>query len=275
MPMALRENQAPVHPYVMLYDRIAGTLRVFVYTNNEGEANQLTVSLSVMGGTPTNLQDYVPKFWGSLQQFSSLDQVQSSQYSKALPFGSGSGRQWYFADFVMEYDPCITFFESTIELKVHKTTEGTLTMIGRLEGGSIPAGTTEYDNWQNRREHFLMGVMDNDFGSLANTLGDITLNNYEAFDLLKFQDTIAGTLTGAAIEPWEKQKAKIEWEATEDIGYASIVAGAAVIGQGFTQVAEAIPIVENGAKVYGGYATIVEGTAQVVSRRRRTPHGLC
>ncbi len=165
----------------------------------------------------------------------------------------------------MEYDPCTAFFESTIELEVEKTTQGTLTMIGRLEGGSIPAGTTEYDDWQNQRENFLTGVMDNSFGSLQNTLGDVTLNNYESFDLLDFQTEVSGTLTGAAIAGWEKEKARIEWEAQETIGESTIAQGVATIVQGAAQMAEAIPIVESGAKVVGGLATIAEGGAQIAS----------
>ena len=148
-------SQAPIHPYVIMYDRIAATLRVFVYTNNQSIANQLNVSLRIDPGLPNNASDdqqYAPKLWGSLQQFQALDQVVSSAYGRAIPFNGGAGRSWYFADFVMEYDPCITFFESSIKLEVSKTTQGDLTMVGRLEGGSIPAGTPEYDNWQTNKD---------------------------------------------------------------------------------------------------------------------------
>ncbi len=256
--------QAPSHPYIIFYNRVSGTLRVFVYTNNEGEANQLTVSLSAMGGTPTNQQGYVPKLWGSLQQFASLDQVEKSQYSRPLPFYSASGRSWYVADFVMEYDPCIAFFESTLNLQVYKTTQGTLTMIGRLEGGSIPAGTPEYANWQNQRENFLMGVMDNNFGNLANTLGDITMNQYNSFDLLDFQTEVSGTLTGATIEDWEKEKAKIEWEASETIAEQTIYQGMFGILQGLAQVAGGGGIFSEGASNVGqGIATIAIGVSQI------------
>lgn len=262
--------QAPVHPYIIFYDRVSGMLRVFVYTNNQGEANQLKVSLSAMNGTPPNGgSDYVPKLWGSLQQFAALDQVATGNYEKVFPFYSGAGRSWYFTDFVMEYDPCIAFFESTISLRVHKITEGNLTMVGRVEGGSIPADTPEYNTWQNQRENFLMGVMDNDFGSLENTLGDVTFGQYENFDLLDFKDTVDGVLVGKEIADWEKEKARIEWEATQDIADAIIAQGSFQIAEGTAVIAEGvskatdtgIPLLNWGSNAAQGAATAAQGAA--------------
>ncbi len=270
-----KKGQAPHHPYVILYNRISSTLRAFVYTNNQGEANQLTVSLGIDRGLPGNNSGdpaYSPKIWGSLQQFKSLDEVISSWYSKAMPFYSTPGRKWYFSDFTMEYDPCIAFFESSIQLKVYKTTEGNLTMVGRLEGGSIPAGTEEYDNWKANRENFLLGVMDNNFGSLENSLGDITFNQYENFDLLKFKDEVKGTLVGKKIADWEKEKARIEWEATKTIGHTEITDGSLQIAEGVAKVVEGMakggwvfgkPF-EAGAKIAQGVTTMGRGAAKIV-----------
>ncbi len=259
-------NQAPAHPYIIFYDRVSGTLRVFVYTNNQGEANQLAVSLSTMGGTPTNQQGYVPKLWGSLQQFTSLDQVQSGAYEKALPFYSASGRDWYFADFVMEYDPCIAFFESTLNLQVYKTTRGDLSMVGRLEGGSFPAGTPEYDNWTNQRQNFLMGVMDNNFGILKNTLGDITFNQLKIFGLLDFKDEVSGVLVGKKIESWEKEKARMEWEATSIEATAQMAAGVAQMTEGGSKFFKtSIPIVDWPSNVVEGSAIMAQGAASIIA----------
>ncbi len=256
-------------PYVMLYDRIGSILRVFVYTNNPANSNQLTISLSAVNGKPfSGGSGYTPKLWGSLQQFAALDQVQSYHYGKMLPFYVSSGRTWYFADFVMEYDPCISFFESHIKLEVRKGTEGTLSMIGRLEGGGIPAGTEAYENWQDSREDFLLGALSSDFDNQVNSLGDITLNNYEDFDLLEFQDSISGSLTGAAISLWEKEKAKIEWEAQEDIGGSIIAEGISTIVQGTAQAAGAPfegTLLAAAAEFAQGLAIIAQGGAQIAS----------
>jgi hypothetical protein len=263
------KSNAPNHPYVIMYDRVSGTLRVFVYTNNVGEANQLSISLEAKAGTPVNNQNYTPKLWGSLQQFSTLDQTQNSQYTKVTPFISTSGRLWYFSDFIMEYDPCINFFESNMKLKVAKITAGDLVMIGRLEGGSIPAGTAESNAWKEHREDFLTGVMDNNFNSLENTLGDITFNQYENYDLLHFKDEVSGQLEGKRIEDWEKEKAKMEWEATQQTGIATIVSGKAQIASGVAQIAAGTSEMAGGFggwanSAIGGAATIAQGMATIV-----------
>ncbi|WP_103072107.1 T9SS type A sorting domain-containing protein [Aquimarina sediminis] len=258
-------NQAPPHPYLIFYDRVASRLRVFVYTNNQGEANQLTMSLEARGGTPNTPQQYIPRLWGSLQQFSSLDKVQPSRYSKANPFMSAAGREWYFSDFVMEYDPCINFFESYIELKVHKTTQGNLTMVGRLEGGSIPAGTPEYGNWQNQGDNFLMGVMDNSFGSLQNTLGDVTFNQQEQFDLINFGNEISGVLEGAAIPDWEKEAARLQWEGNDLIGNGLISAGAIKMVEGTAKFFDfGVPGLDWFSNAAQGAANIAEGASVIV-----------
>ena len=274
------KGQAPSVPYVIFYNKIASTLRVILFANNQGEANQLTVSLGIDRGRPGNYSDdptYIPKIWGSLQQFKSLDVVAPSWYSKGMPFYSTAGRRWYYTDFTMEYDPCIAFFESSIEVKLNKITDGDVTMVGRFEGGSLPAGTPEYDNWRANNENFLVGVMDNSFGSLENTLGDITFNQYENFDLMEFNDSVGGRLIGKDIEDWEKEKARIEWEATRTIGRAEITDGSFQIAEGVATIAEGAgkmggPIgdffggdqVQGIAKMAQGAAKIGRGASKVV-----------
>ncbi len=265
---------APQVPYVIFYNRVSSLLRVFLYANNYGEANQLTVSLGVERGRPGNYSSdpaYEPKLWGSLQQFKSLDAIQPSWYSKGMPFYSAPGRQWYFTDFTMEYDPCIAFFESSIAIKLNKMTDGDVTMVGRFEGGSLPAGTPEYDEWRENNQNFLAGVMDNPFGNLENTLGDITFNQYSNFDLMKFEESVGGKLIGKEIADWEKEKARIEWQATERMANAEIWDGGFQIAEGVATMAEGaakmIPVFgkagEGAAKVVQGGIKIERGIAKI------------
>jgi hypothetical protein len=262
------KNLAPQYPYVILYDKISAKIRVFVYANNQGEANQLTISLGMDSGSPGTLNEaaYTPKLWGSLQQTSALEKTENSSYKKPIPFKSTAGRDWYFADFIMEYDPCVNFFESSIQLHVYKTTRGDLTIVGRVEGGIIPAGTAEYDEWKNKREKFLLGVMDNDYGQLENTLGDITFDQYQTYDILDFQNEINGTLVGSDIEPWAKEKARIEWAESELQADLTIVDGALTIAEGAAIIAGAAsgPIGESFAQGAQGAITIAQGANTIV-----------
>ena len=207
-------NEAPQYPFIIFYDRVSGTLRTFVYAKNEGESNQLNLSMGVVGGIPDNQNgtEYTPLLWGSLQQFTTLDDTEPGIYTKSIKFYGSEGRKWYFFDHIMEYDPCSEFFESSIEIAVSKTVKGELSLVGRLEGASLPAGTPEYNDWADDRENFLMGVMSSEYGALENSLGDISFNQYEKFDLLNFQEEITGTLVGADIPEWEKEAARLEWE---------------------------------------------------------------
>ncbi|MCG8700772.1 MAG: T9SS type A sorting domain-containing protein [Bacteroidales bacterium] len=272
-------NVPPHYPYVLLYNKISSTLRVFVYANNYGEANQLKVSLGIDKGMPgknSNDPSYIPRLWGSLQQFVSLDKIAPSSYGKSMPFPGIQGRDWYFSDFVMEYDPCISFFSSSLVLSVSKVTNGNMSIIGRLEGGSIPAGTDQYSDWAQNRENFLLGVMDNNFGNLENTLGDITFNQFDKFDLLDFKDTIDGTLVGKDIADWEKEKARLDWKATDKIGQSEIADGSFQVVEGTAKILEGAakmggPIgslfggsqVEGAAKMVQGAATIGRGISKI------------
>lgn len=212
-------DPAPEYPHVIMYDRINSTMRVFVFANNSGESNQLQVSLGVRGKNPTadppgpGSTDYQPLLWGSLQQYKTLDEVVYGDYSKTTTLKASDGRQWYFYDFVMEFDPCVSFFETSIIIDIHKISHGTLSLMGRSQGGTIPAGTEAYDDWINNQDNYLMGVMDVPYGAASKTLGDISMNQMKNFGLQEFETSLEGTLVGRDIPEWEKQAAKLEWDA--------------------------------------------------------------
>ncbi|WP_109832655.1 T9SS type A sorting domain-containing protein [Reichenbachiella versicolor] len=257
-------SQAPLLPYVMLYDRVLGMLRVMVYTKNEGEANQLILSLN----TDSN-NKYRPQMWGGMAQFASLDRVKASSFSQPMTFFSSSGRQWYFADFYMEFDPCVCFFESNFTLEAYKQTKGDLSIIGRLSGGSIPAGTDPYDDWTSHREDYLMSVMDNDFGSLENTLGTTVFNQYDQFDLVEYSNEINGVLVGKKIEKWEKEAAWLTWRGTKQDGNSQIASGTFTIAEGAATIVEGAakmmdsPILGFASKKVEGAAKIAQGVAKI------------
>ena len=283
-------SQPPKEPYIMFYDRISSILRVFVYLSNVDQAQKLGIQLSAFGGKPVDESGYspenptnntannhAPRLWGSLQQFASLDKVVRNRYEKIVPFPNSNGRNWYHADFVMEYDPCIAFFESTIKLSLTKTTQGGLTMVGRMQGGNIPAGSPEYGNWLSNHQNFTMGVMNSDFGALENTLGDVTMKQLESFNAMSFSDSVNGLLVGKKIEDWEKENARIQWEASSAQANSTIIRGQSQMVEGAAKITEGVgkmgdimglglgSSVEAGAKIAQGVAKIANGKAQVNS----------
>lgn len=265
-------NPAPKEPYVIMYDKMASKLRVFVYTANFGEANQLTVELKASGGIPNGSSNgYEPKLWGTLQQFKSFDDSRTSNYQQVVPFYASLGRSWYYTDFIMEYDPCLTFFESYIQLSIFKTTEGELTMVGRLQGGSAAAGTPEYEDWTSERDNFLVGVMDASAGSLENSLGDITFNQFENYDATDFGESITATLIGKDIEDWEKEMARLEWEGNDQEADATITEGGFQVAEGAFKISEGIFKMAGldagvgASKIGQGVTTIGRGAAKIVA----------
>ncbi len=284
-------DETPENPYMLFYDRVGATLRAFVYVNNDGEANQLDLTLGVRGGIPgpnnSEAGDYTPLLWGSLQQFTTLDTTLAGSYSKSVQFFSTKQRRWYFYDFAMDYDPCSEFFESSIELKLTKTTKGDLSLIGRLQGGIAPEGTAADSSWADERDNFLMGVMGNDYDELQNTLGDITFNQYEKYDAESFGTSITGELIGAKIPEWEIERARLEWEtqtldadrertAIEEEAEGQIFDGlAGLIGTGLGAVAIAAgvpePAVGLGLGALASLTTIAKGAITLNEERGITP----
>ena len=276
-------NIAPSYPFVIMYDRYSANMRVFVYAKNDDAANELTVSLGVKQGEA----GYRPLLWGGFQQFKALDATSYQQYNKTVNYYSTPDRQWYFYDFMMEYDPCSQFFESSIELKVFKTTRGEMSIVGRLEGGSLPAGTDPFNNWNANNGDFLTSVMGSDFATTQGQLGEITLNTKEEFGLMKFQTEINGTLEGELIPEWQKQQAKLEFEAQRSVadgeeseretqgwtniatGTLGVIGGAGVVGGAVKEYKtgdKTGPLgrgLGGGAAILGGIVNIVKGISQV------------
>ena len=114
------------------------------------------------------------------------------------------------------------------------------------------------------RINFLLGVMDNNFGDLQNSLGDVTFNQYESFDLVEFSNEADGILVGKEIADWEKEAARLDWEGTRGIADAEIVNGTAKVVEGFATIAEgAAKMVEGAAKAGYPLGSIGEGGAKI------------
>lgn len=204
-------------PYLILYNRFQGTLRIFVYLNNQSVANNYRVTLKPIsmpryGGASTK---YKPAFlWSSFLQGYALDDARLSiaDYSKSKAMSSSGSGKFYYADFTMAFDPCVSFFESAIQVSVDKVTQGDMTIVGRTQGGVIPANSPAIGDWMANSNNYLTGVLATPYGSLANTMGDITFNNYNAWGKTEWKNTAQFVLPGKKIEQWEKEAAQLEIE---------------------------------------------------------------
>jgi len=199
-------------PYMILYNRFLAKLRVFVYINNGSIANTYKVTLAVENSAiyGSSAKYKPPYLWDSFLRGIALDDenLSSSQYYKAKSLNSSSSGSFYYTDFMMDYDPCIAFFESSIRVSVDKVTNGTMQMVGRSLGGSIP-GQQGINDWMQKNGNFMQGAMNQPYGTLAQTMGDMTMNNYKKWGLDSMANYAGFVLPGKKVEPWEKEAARL------------------------------------------------------------------
>jgi len=235
-------NNLRAEPYMILYNRYRGKLRVFVYLNNNSIANnyKLTLSVANLGmygdnGNGTNGKYKPPFLWSSYLQGKPLDDIAltAPDYYKAQQLNSTSSGRFYYTDFQMNYDPCVAFFESAIQVKVDKLTQGTMSIVGRSLGGSIP-GSAAINDWMSKNGNFLAGALNGTYGNLSQSMGDLTFNNYRQWGIDSMKNYARFTLPGKKVSPWEREEAYLKWtsESVKATGTFIVASGTLIGGLG-------------------------------------------
>lgn len=132
-------------PYLMLYNRHTGLLRVFIaFASLFGQNNAVSLELG-----------YVPSETRSalLENFSATGRHATENFNNNVPpisqnnFYLNQVLKWYHADYYLQYDPCICNYETALEFKVTLATNSTLqfTMEGQaLQNLNPPYSTDSY-----------------------------------------------------------------------------------------------------------------------------------
>lgn len=111
-------------PYLMLYNRHTGLLRVFVaFASLFGQNNAVSLELG-----------YVPNEARSalLENFSATGRHATENFNNNVPpisqnnFYLNQVLKWYHTDYYLQYDPCICNYETALEFKVTLATNPTL-----------------------------------------------------------------------------------------------------------------------------------------------------
>lgn len=109
-------------PYIALYNRYTGLMRVFFSVWGETEKwDEVTVSLEFENFAVTN-----GKISGIFRHANGLDQplTEATKVTKLVsprPQSIGDANQWYVAEFQLGYDACQCAFGTTMQLKFRKT----------------------------------------------------------------------------------------------------------------------------------------------------------
>ncbi len=250
-------------PYMILYNRVQGTLRVFIYLNNSSIANNLSISLK--NGPNTGISEVRPaKIWGSYLQGKALNdpELSDAPYTKTVKLPSSSSGSFVYADFQMSYDPCIEFYESNIQIEVNKVTSGSLKIVGRSLGGSIPVGSPAIDNWLINSNNYLTGVLETPYGTQQNTLGDVSFRNFDRWGKDDWSNTANFVLPGKKIQAWQREAARLEYEANTTLSAAAFVTATGKTLKGSAKIAQvANPPFVNPGKVMEGAGELVEAGA--------------
>ena len=215
-------------PYMVMYNRYTGTLRVFLYIHNSTIANNLRVSLVDKQTQTISGKYHQPRLWSSYLQGKALDNstLGSEAYSKSVRLFNTSESKFYYVDFVFNYDPCTCFFESNLQIKVDKVTQGTMEIIGKTLGGTIPAGADSYGQWMENSGTYLTGVLDAPFGEQSQTIGDISLKSLDEWENTPWSNETDLVIPGRKVPDWEREALTMQYEGTRRMSHGDAISAA-------------------------------------------------
>ncbi|WP_298313299.1 T9SS type A sorting domain-containing protein [uncultured Aquimarina sp.] len=234
----LQKEDLRGEPYMVLYNRFTGTLRVFLYIHNSSIANNLRVSLVDKKTQTISGRYHQPRLWSSYLQGKALDNptLGSEAYSKSVRLYNTSESKFYYVDFIFNYDPCTCFFESNLQIKVDKVTQGSMEIVGKTLGGSIPAGADGYDEWMANSDSYLTGVMDTPYGEQSQSLGDISLKSLNEWEDTPWSNETDLTIPGRKVPDWEREALRLQYRGTAAMAAGDFLSAA---GKAVKAVSEA------------------------------------
>ena len=125
------------NPYVILYNKYLGTLRVYYaigHQNNEHQFSRLTLNFENDGSVQykTGLLNRLSAIGVPLENTNS-NVGDGSAFAVVNKFSNNVG-DWFMADFPMDYDPCTCLHESKLKIEVNLISSSKITLSGRITG---------------------------------------------------------------------------------------------------------------------------------------------
>jgi hypothetical protein len=114
-------------PYLILYNRYTSILRVLTAMNADGNYSYAKISVrhSSNSDDATNNMTKIGVPLDNFRTGNTLDVVS--------PFNNSEGR-WFYADFIMNYDPCVCYLNSKLIVKIELVNESKIYMTGSING---------------------------------------------------------------------------------------------------------------------------------------------
>ncbi len=122
------------HPYLILYNKNSGLLRIFIaVTQLFGQNDNSTITLRYLSGskrsavlehlTPSRIRNALDNYNNNIPK-----SIQNNYFANTTPF-------WLHADFIMNYDPCTCNYRS--DLFFEATLSSTATLAFKLNGNAV------------------------------------------------------------------------------------------------------------------------------------------
>lgn len=157
----VRTNSATkvINPYVILYNKYLGLLRVFVCIGKveTGFPNSVIITMKdeIFRSNTLHEAGILPPYNGNMQvgepnvPLDKAFEIVNGKYVKAnlavaSTFSNSKG-QWFYADFNMNYDPCVCLFNSNFSITVELVSSANIQLESSTEGDITHSNTTKSD----------------------------------------------------------------------------------------------------------------------------------
>lgn len=131
--------RVPVVPYIMLYNKYTGVLRIFAHLDRTGDYNSINVKLSVEDPATNSNTNYSAILGVGGETHQALDQTTSITSLSAVSTAPNNKTMFFWADFPLAYDGCVCNFASRMKVEFSAITNGEIKLKGNILGSVVPA----------------------------------------------------------------------------------------------------------------------------------------
>ncbi|MEY4937583.1 MAG: hypothetical protein RIS64_3942 [Bacteroidota bacterium] len=140
------------YPYVVLYNKYMGKMRVFMVRKRTENINFLKFTLSFIGGNSSSLLDL------HRGELIALDAPFASGELQSIAPAQNETGKWFFAEFPMIYDPCTCNFDSKLKILIENIVVSNLQLEGSVSGQLVTNNTNLAQQEQGNNFTFSDGV---------------------------------------------------------------------------------------------------------------------
>lgn len=130
IPIGSNDNTA--FPYIALYNKYSGIIRVFTNFGDDSDAGQGGNALQItLGFEYPNIQDVsgILRLYGGVDQ--ALNETTNLVKANAIVVKPAQGSHWASADFQMSYDPCTCFTTTRLQIGISSFLTSDIKLKGR------------------------------------------------------------------------------------------------------------------------------------------------